>query len=74
MKKQPRNRPFCDYSFFLFSNLYNVSFKPTKEYDLLFEDVCKEFNRYCDSKYNDEKKPEYECMVEYLFIRNIELS
>jgi hypothetical protein len=37
------------------------------EYDLLYEVVCDEYGKYCDSKYNDPNNPEYECIVEYLY-------
>jgi hypothetical protein len=67
MTKTTRERPYCTYSFFLFSNLYNVVIPNEIEYDLLYEVVCDEYGKYCDSKYNDPNNPEYECIVEYLY-------
>ena len=61
-----RERVYCDYSFFLFTNLYNVVIKPTEEYDVLYHKVCDEYGKYCDSEYNDENKSEYECIENYL--------
>jgi hypothetical protein len=56
-----------NYSFFLFSQLYNVVHPndPTP-YDMLFEDLQKLHSDYEDSIYNDPDKGEYECMEEFL--------
>lgn len=67
MSKTPLiDSPYCLYSFFLFSQLYNVVIKPDYEYDLLYGDVCREFGKYCNSEFNDDNEPEYECIVNYL--------
>lgn len=70
MTKTTREWPYCTYSFFLFTNLYNVVIKPTEEYDLLYEVICDEYGKYCDSEFNDENHPEYECILEYLYSIN----
>jgi hypothetical protein len=67
MNNTSLNRPYCDYSFFLFSNLYNAVIPNEIEYDELYGIVCDEYGKYCDSKYNDPNQPEYECMLEYLY-------
>jgi hypothetical protein len=64
--KKTMESPFCTYSFFLFSKLYDIAFNPIVPYDYLYEDVCREYGKYCDSAYNDETIVEYECMVNYL--------
>lgn len=55
------------YSFFLFSKLYSVIIEVDDyAYDILFEDILSCYDKYNASWYNDENKPEYECMVQYL--------
>lgn len=55
------------YSFFLFSKLYSIIIKVDDyAYDVLFEDILSWYDKYNKSWYNDENKPEYECMVAYL--------
>lgn len=70
MSKTPLDSPYCLYSFFLFNNLYNEMIKPKYEYDpvchLLYRDICKEFEKYCDSEFNDDTIKEYYCIVDYL--------
>ncbi len=66
MNNTTPTRPYCDYSFFLFSKLYDAQFKPEYEIDLQYEDVCTEFGKYCDSEFNDDKINEYDCIVDYL--------
>ncbi len=67
MNNITRERVYCDYSFFLFTNLYNVVVKSELEYDKLYQIVCDEYGKYCDSEYNDENENEYECILEYLY-------
>jgi hypothetical protein len=55
-----------NYSFFLFTQLYNAIVGIQYEYDLLYEDVKKLFYDYLLSSFNDCNKPEYECMVAFL--------
>lgn len=58
-----------NYSFFLFSQLYNVIMPQTAteiSYDELFYDVIMAYEEYENSSYNDDNQPEYECMVNYL--------
>ena len=55
-----------NYSFFLFTQLYNEIVGIQYEYDLLFEDLQKLFSQYEASHYNDPNIHEYECMVYYL--------
>lgn len=66
MTKTTHEPPFCTYSFFLFSKLYDVIIPNQHAYDLLYYDVCTEYGKYCDSEYDNPNKPEYECMVQYL--------
>ena len=55
------------YPFFLFSKLYSIIIKVDDyAYDVLFEDILSWYEKYDKSFYNDENKPEYECMVAYL--------
>lgn len=55
-----------NYSFFLFSQLYNAIHPNETPYDRLFEEVEKLFYDYEESIYNDSDKGEYECMTEFL--------
>lgn len=55
-----------NYSFFLFSQLYNVIHPNETPYDILFEEVQQLFYDYEESLYNDSDKGEYECMEEFL--------
>lgn len=70
MTKTTREYPYCNYSFFLFSKLFDVIIPNEHEYDLLYADVCTHYGKYCDSEYNDPNQPEYGCMVEYLYSIN----
>lgn len=54
------------YSFFLFSKLFDVFHSTDMPYDELYGEVLTMFQDYVHSEFNDEFKPEYECMVEYL--------
>jgi hypothetical protein len=56
-----------NYSFFLFSQLYNVIHPndPTP-YDMLFGDLQELHSDFEESLYNDPDKGEYECMVDFL--------
>jgi len=58
-----------NYSFFLFSQLYNDIMPQTAtemSYYELFYEVSDLYNEYVKSTYNDSNEPEYECMVNYL--------
>lgn len=65
------------YSFFLFSKLFDAVkvWKSKQEdvfndtdtpYDELYGEVMAMYQDYVHSEFNDEFKPEYECMVDYL--------
>lgn len=55
-----------NYSFFLFTQLYNAIVGIQYEYDLLFADLQVLFEKYDASPFNDGNLPEYECMVSFL--------
>ena len=55
-----------NYSFFLFSKLFDVYHETQMPYDLLFGEVCRMYEDYENSKYNKPNKGEYECMCDYL--------
>ena len=55
-----------NYSFFLFTQLYNAYVGIVYEYDLLFEDLLILYSKYEDSSYNNPDKGEYECMENFL--------
>lgn len=55
-----------NYSFFLFTKLFDVIIDVNYEYDALFEDLQTLYEGYQVSSFNDPNKGEYECMVEYL--------
>lgn len=55
-----------DYSFFLFSQLYNVIHPNETPYDSLFKELKELFLDYQESLFNDPDKGEYECMVDFL--------
>jgi hypothetical protein len=55
------------YSFFLFTKLYDIIIKADDyAYDVLFDDLVGHYKQYQSSFYNDENKPEYECIVAFL--------
>lgn len=54
------------YSFFLFSKLFDLFNDTHTPYDELYEEVMAMYQDYVHSEFNDEFKPEYECMVDYL--------
>jgi len=60
-----------DYSFYLFSKLFDVFIKHDYEYDLMFEDISNLFFLYERSKWNDGNVGEYECMTNF-FEGNLE--
>ena len=55
-----------NYSFFLFSQLYNVIHPNETPYDRLFEELQDLYLQYEESLYNDSDKGEYECMTDFL--------
>ena len=55
-----------NYSFYLFSKLFDHFNTIEIEYDILFEEVEQAYNEYDLSKFNNPNKGEYECMVDFL--------
>ena len=56
-----------NYSFFLFSKLYeSVNGISEEPYDLLFSEIAQAYSKYVSSSYNDSYEPEYECMLNFL--------
>ena len=56
-----------NYNFFLFSQLWLEENGPSDEpYDYLFPIILRDYNRFEESKWNNENKPLYQCIVEYL--------
>ena len=56
-----------DYSFFLFTKLYEaVNGISDEPYDLLFAEIAQAYEQYETSEYNTSDKPEYECMLNFL--------
>ncbi len=55
-----------NYSFYLFSKLFDAFYEIECPYDYLFGEVLRMYEDYEGSKYNDPNKGEYECMVKYL--------
>ena len=55
-----------NYSFFLFTQLYNVIHPNETPYDRLFEELQYLYLQYEESLYNDSDKGEYECMTDFL--------
>jgi hypothetical protein len=55
-----------NYSFYLFSKLFDVIIGHEYEYDLMFQDITNLYKLYEISTHNDENLPEYECMVNFL--------
>jgi hypothetical protein len=60
-----------NYSFFLFSKLYEcVNGISEEPYDLLFGEILTAYEQYDTSEYNTSDKPEYECMLNFLKSNN----
>lgn len=56
-----------NYDFFLFSQLWLEVNGPSEEpYDELFATILREFHEFSDSRWDDEDKPLYECILAYL--------
>jgi len=55
-----------DYSFYLFSKLYDLHTQDERPYDEIFVDLCKLYEEFRHSEYNDYTKPTYECIVRFL--------
>jgi len=55
-----------DYSFYLFSKLYDLHTEDDREYDVMFVDICVLYNKYLLSEFNNIKKPQYNCIVDFL--------
>lgn len=57
-----------NYNEYLFSCLLKIYDKKFEqlEYDLQFEKIAQRYLGFTQSKFDDDAKPEYECIVEYL--------
>ena len=55
-----------NYSFYLFSKLFDVVINLECEYDVMYEFINDLFNDFEFSKYNDSNLGEYECIVKFL--------
>lgn len=58
-----------NYSFFLFSKLYDIHIEINYEYDYMFEDLTDLYKDYDESNYNDPNEDEYTCMQNF-FLKN----
>lgn len=61
-----------NYSFFLFSKLFDVHFPSEEPYDVQFDLLVPLYNFYEASEYNDTYKGEHECIVD--FMSNVKLE
>jgi hypothetical protein len=55
-----------NYSFYLFSKLFDQYHTIEAPYDRLFEEIQGAYMLFLESEFNDGNKPEYECMLDYL--------
>jgi hypothetical protein len=55
-----------NYSFFLFTKLYDVIIGEQYEYDLMFDDLNDLYREYESSEFNDSAIDEYQCMTNFL--------
>lgn len=55
-----------NYSFYLFSKLFDSYHTIEAPFDRLFEEVQAAFIMYQNSEFNNSNKPEYECICDYL--------
>ena len=57
-----------NYSVYLFSCLLKIYDKEFEqmEYDLQFERIAQRYLGFTQSKFDDDTKPQYECIIEYL--------
>jgi len=55
-----------NYSFYLFSKLFDQYHTIEAPYDRLFEEVQGAYILFIQSEFNDSNKPEYECICDYL--------
>jgi len=55
-----------NYSFFLFTKLYDVIIGVQYEYDLMFDDLNDLYREYEASEFNDSAIDEYQCMTNFL--------
>ena len=60
------NKQNMNYSFYLFSKLFDVIIRHEYEYDLMFRDITNLYKTYEMSTYIDEDLPEYDCMTNFL--------
>lgn len=63
--RRPKNT--IEYSAFLFSQLFMLRQEfANMEYDLAFPIMLRHMHIFEQSKYNDENKSEYDCIIDYL--------
>ena len=55
-----------NYSFYLFSQLFDVFHTTDATYDEKFKEISKMYQDYLTSKYNNPNYGEYECISSYL--------
>lgn len=67
MKDISRERVYCDYSFFLFTLLYDIVIMSDLDYCELYGVICDEYGKYCDSNFNNPEETENECIIKYLY-------
>lgn len=53
-------------SFFYFSKIYDEVINIQYELDYMYEDLLHHYSHYAKSKWNDPRRSEYECIVEYM--------
>ena len=62
-----------DYSFYLFTKLYDVIIGEEEEYDIMFENLMGLYEEYSGSEFNEPSLPEYDCMVKFLIYKQTDL-
>lgn len=55
-----------NYSFFLFSKLFDVVISHDYEYDLMFNDISILYQIFLETEYNNPNEDEYSCIVKFL--------
>jgi hypothetical protein len=55
-----------NYSFFLFTKLYDIIIGEQYEYDSMFDDLKGLYREYDASEFNDSTIDEYQCMTNFL--------
>ena len=56
-----------NYSFYLFTKLFDVVIGVDYEYDYMYEDLKYLYTLYNESIYNVDSKGEYECMWQFFY-------